>query len=110
MLDYRVIEGVADRIARGHNVGADRVLARPAVDSDGKDAVRITLVLPAQAAEELSGDAVLDLLYELHQTLQKEGEERLAIVEYATEEEMKEEEDQAARTFPERDDGAEAEN
>ena len=109
MLDFRVIEGIADRIAKGHKIGADRVLARPAVDSDGKDAVRVTLVLPAQAAEELGGDAVLDLLYELHQTLQQEGEERLAIVEYATEEEMKEE-DQAAWSFPEGDDAAEAEN
>jgi hypothetical protein len=110
MLDYKVIEAIADRIAKGHGVGVDRIVARPTVDSEGKDAIRVTLVLPTQAAEELSGDASLDLLYELDQALQGEGEERMAIVEYATQEEIEEEEARAANAFSEGDDGSEPEN
>jgi hypothetical protein len=110
MLEYKAIESIADRIAKGHGVGVDRIVARPTVDSEGKDAIRVTLVLPAGAAEELSGDASLDLLYELDQALQGEGEERMAIVEYATQEEIEEEEARATDAFSEGDDGSEPEN
>jgi hypothetical protein len=62
------------------------------VDFEGRDAVRITIVLdPAAAASMKSrGDAVLDTLVEIKQALRNEGEERFPIVEYATQEELNE--------------------
>ena len=92
MLHDRQITDIAERIAKGQLPGADlqRVVTERATDSDGKDAVRITLVLAPASVEALTGDAALDLLVELQSALEMEGEERLPIVEYATEAELQE--------------------
>ncbi|MEA3011406.1 MAG: hypothetical protein QOJ91_3098 [Sphingomonadales bacterium] len=95
LLDFVTIEKIAAKAAETQvaNPGLERVVAKPTTDSEGRDALRITLVLRPEAVEALSGDAALDLLVTLQNDLQSEGEERLAIVEYATETEMKEEEE-----------------
>jgi len=97
MLEFQTIEAIARRIAENKmaTLGLERVLARPAFDSEGRDALRVTVVLTPEAVQELSGDAALDLLAELNQALQREGEERFAVVEYATEAEMSEEEEES---------------
>jgi hypothetical protein len=97
MLDFVTIEKIAQKAA-AHQVaspGLERVVAKPTTDSEGREALRITVVLRPEAVEALSGDAALDLLVALQRELQSKGEERLAIVEYATEEEMTEEEEDA---------------
>ncbi|HYW16964.1 MAG TPA: hypothetical protein VE891_12540 [Allosphingosinicella sp.] len=97
MLDFVTIEKIAAKAAEARvaNPGLERVVAKPTTDSEGRDALRITLVLRPEAVDALSGDAALDLLVSLQRDLQSKGEERLAIVEYATENEMKEEEEDA---------------
>lgn len=91
MLHDHKINEIAERVARGQvdEAGLERVLAEPITDSEGNDALRITVVLKPETAQSLSGEAALDLLVELQRALQKEGEERFATVQYATEEELK---------------------
>lgn len=72
------------------NNGIEKVLTEPATDSDGNDALRITLVLTPAAVQSLTGDNALDILVNIQQSLSREGEERFPIVEYATETELAE--------------------
>lgn len=96
MLDFVTINAIADRVARQQVTkgGLERVVTQPITDSEGNEALRITFVLQPQAIETLNGDAALDLLVDLQNALQEEGEERLPIVEYATEQELEPEEDE----------------
>lgn len=97
MLHDRDIAEIATRVAAGKvsEAGLERVITTPITDSEGHDALRITLVLKAQAASALTGDAALDLLVQLQQALRGKGEERLPIIEYATEDELKADADEA---------------
>jgi hypothetical protein len=90
MLDFVTIEKIAAKAARAQvaESGLERVLVSPAIDSDGKDALRITLVLKPEAVKALSGDAALDLLVDVQRELSNRNEERFPIVEYATEQEL----------------------
>lgn len=96
MLDFVTIERIAAKAARAQvsDAGLERILVSPAIDSDGRDALRITLVLKPEAVRALSGDGALDLLVRVQQELANCEEERFPIVEYATEAELKEEQDQ----------------
>jgi len=60
----------------------------PALDSDGNEAVRITIVIAPGAVRKLGGEAILDTLVELRRRLEAEGEVRFPLVEYATEAEL----------------------
>jgi hypothetical protein len=93
MLDFLTIEKIATRAAKAQvaDAGLERIVVAPAVDSDGRDALRITLVLKPEAVRALSGDAALDLLVSVQQELARRDEERFPIVEYATEAELQEE-------------------
>lgn len=68
--------------------GLERVLAEPTIDSEGKEALRITVILRPDLAETLTGDVALDLLVSLQSALRHEGEERFPIIEYSTEAEL----------------------
>jgi hypothetical protein len=65
-----------------------RVEHEPAIDSQGRDALRITLVIAPGAVRRLRGEATLNALVRLHERLREMGEERTPIVEYATEAEL----------------------
>lgn len=90
MLDSAKITEIAVKVARTWVAAAnlERVVTKPATDSEGKDALRITLVLTPEAARDMTGDEALDVLVGIQQGLWDAGEERLPIVEYATEEEL----------------------
>jgi hypothetical protein len=62
-------------------------------DSEGNEALRITVVLKPEASGKFTGDQALDLLVDVQQALQGAGEQRLPIIEYATEGELDEEGD-----------------
>lgn len=66
-----------------------RVAAEPAIDSEGREALRVTIVIRPGAAKQLGGDAVLDTLVGVQERLQEMGEQRFPIIEYATEQELK---------------------
>ncbi len=65
-----------------------RVMAEPTVDSEGEDALRITIVIRSGVVAKITGDAFLNTLVELQNRLRTAGEDRFPIVEYATEEEL----------------------
>jgi hypothetical protein len=90
MLDAQKITRIARDVARTQVAGASlkRIMTEPATDSEGKEALRIILVLKPQAARKLTGDQALDLLVGIQQKLEASGEERFPIVEYATEREL----------------------
>jgi hypothetical protein len=95
MLDYaeisQIVESSARPILGRENVV--RVFSEPGMDSEGKDAVRITIVITPGAVARIKGDALLDNLVEIHKRLSEGGEERTPMVGYATEEELAEVDD-----------------
>jgi hypothetical protein len=66
------------------------ILSSTAVDSEGHEALRITIVIKPGAASKIGGDAALDTLVQIQDRLRREGEERFPIVEYATPKELSE--------------------
>ncbi len=90
MLDSNQISDIAGQVVRTKLSKAhlERIVTESATDSDGNEALRITLVFKPEAAKKLTGDNALDLLVGIQQKLQAEGEERFPIVEYATEQEL----------------------
>lgn len=90
MLDVGTIANIARKAATKHleKGSVERVESEPATDSDGNDALRITLVLKPHTADTLDGDSVLDTLVAIQRELREAGEDRFPIVEYATQEEL----------------------
>lgn len=90
MLDDRRISEIAREVAVANLDSANVawVSSSPAIDSEGHDALRIMIVIQPGAESRIDGDATLDTLVGIKDRLRQEGEERLAIVEYATEEEL----------------------
>ena len=68
----------------------DRIYTEPTIDSLGREALRITIVIEDDAVPKISGDAALETLVGVHKKLQEAGEERFPIVEYATHEDLAE--------------------
>lgn len=93
MLDAGRINEISERAVRAHVGKSDleRILTQPATDSEGNAALRITLVLKQAAVQAFTGEEALNLLVEIQQSLHAAGEERFPIVEYATEEELADE-------------------
>jgi len=92
MLDYDEISRVVEKAARPA-LGRKNVVCvftEPGSDAEGKDALRITIVVTSDAVETLEGDALLKNLLNVHEALWQQGEERTPMVGYATEEELAE--------------------
>jgi len=90
MLDEKRIREIAQEVAAANLASANvtSVSSSAAIDSEGHDALRITIVIKSGAETKIRGDATLDTLVGIKDRLRREGEERLAIVEYATKEEL----------------------
>jgi hypothetical protein len=67
-----------------------RVISEATTDSEGRDALRITIVIHPDALGRLTGDSALDTLVQIQEDLREAGEQRFPIVEYATEKELQE--------------------
>ena len=90
MLDEKRIREIAQEVATANLTSANvtSVSSSPTIDMDGHDALRITIVIKPGSESKIKGDAALDTLVGIQKRLRRGGEERLAIVEYATEEEL----------------------
>jgi hypothetical protein len=88
MLDEDKIREIAREVASANSVSVTSVSSSPTIDSEGHDALRITIVVQSGSELKIGGDAALDTLVGIKYRLRREGEERLAIVEYATKEEL----------------------
>jgi len=94
MIENEKIAQIAAQIATA-NLSVSSVstaTSESTVDSEGRDALKITIVLTpgSTAAIKSKASAVLDTLVQIKKKLQEEGEERFPIVEYATSEELAE--------------------
>ena len=90
MLDIRKISQIVSEVASANLAPQSivRVVSEPTTDSEGREALRITIVVPPDSVTRLKGDAVLDNLVQIQNRLRDAGEERFPIVEYATQEEL----------------------
>jgi 2-methylisocitrate lyase-like PEP mutase family enzyme len=90
MLDEDKIREIAREVASANlaTVNVTSVSSSPTIDSEGHDALRITIVIKSGSEFKIGGDAALDTLVGIKSRLRREGEERSAIVEYATKEEL----------------------
>jgi hypothetical protein len=92
MLDENKIRQIAHEVATTtlSKANFSSILSGPAVDSEGQDALRITIVIKPAAVAKIDGDAALDTLVQIRTRLLKAGEERFPIIEYATAKELRE--------------------
>ena len=91
MLDLEKVNQLAAEAAAASfgKANVSRVSSEPTVDSTGREALRILIVFPGKSIpKEVSGDAVLKNLVRLDNMLQQNGDDRLPILQYATEDEL----------------------
>ena len=82
----QIVMRVASTSLIGHVVAT--VSSEPAFDSDGRDAVHITVVF-AEGDNSVSGDLALDTIVDIRQALQRAGEQRTAIINFTNEQELR---------------------
>jgi len=90
MLDLASVDEIAGKAAAAtlKKTGISRVFSAPIVDLDGKDALSVTVVLKSGTVKRVTGDAALDTIVRIGETLHDAGDDRLAVVHFATEEEL----------------------
>jgi hypothetical protein len=90
MLDLNKVDEVLDKVAATDlkRIGVSRVYSKVTVDSEGHDALQITVVLRDDKKDGVSGDDAVDIIVGIERELRRAGEERLPIIEFATEEEL----------------------
>jgi hypothetical protein len=90
MLDISSIEKIAGDVVRTQvsDNALERIFAAPTTDSEGKEALRITLILKTDAARKLTGHQALDVQVDIRRRLLGAGEERFPLFDYATEQEF----------------------
>jgi hypothetical protein len=91
MLDLKKVDRIVTAAAR-KALGKEFVRAESELtaDSRGEDALRVLLVIESGAADRITGATAVDTLVGVQDALEKAGEERLPIIEYATEQELAE--------------------
>jgi hypothetical protein len=90
MLETNKISEIARQAATANlaSKSVQSVHTEPATDSEGREALRVTIVIKSDALRKLKGDAVLDTLVDIQHNLREAGEERFPIVDYITEDEL----------------------
>lgn len=77
--------------ALSSELGSDNVVRvefEPATDSRGQDALRITVVIAPDATRRLKGESVIDARVHLQERLHEMRDDRVPLIEYATEAEL----------------------
>lgn len=67
-----------------------RAFGVPASDGEGRDILDVTVVIDSKE-RALDGDAALDIIVRIQEQLQAAGDDRFAVVEFATEAELEQE-------------------
>ena len=91
MLDLTKIDEVVNKAASAilkKPAGIKRVVSESGVDSQGDEALHITIVLKKGSADRITGDDALDILVSVDRALRKAREDRFPIISYVTEEEL----------------------
>jgi hypothetical protein len=90
MLDSEKIDAIARSVATA-TLGSQcfsSIISTPRVDSLGRDALQITIVLMPGSADNISGAAALRTLAEINRKLQEASEERFSVIRYRTDESL----------------------
>lgn len=90
MLSSKEIDEIATAAAQANLTPqiAQRAFSVPTVDSEGQDALLLTIIIAPEAVDHIAGKALLQNLIDTQRRLQTAGEERHAILSYATEQEL----------------------
>jgi len=91
MLDPEKVNKLATEAAATSfgKANVSRVLSEPTVDSTGQEALRIVIVFPGKSIPKaVNGDTLLNNLVRMSNMLQENGDDRLPIFQYATEDEL----------------------
>jgi len=90
LLELSQIDEIAGKAASSilKKGGVSRVSSKPTLDSDGKEALEVTVILNNDRSAEVTGDLALDTIVKIGRNLSQSGEERFPIVRFATEEEL----------------------
>ena len=91
MIEEPKILRIAQEVASANlssSASIANITSKPFIDSEGHDALRITIVLRPGGLDRIEGDATLDTLIQIQRKLQEAGEDRFPLVEYATEGEI----------------------
>jgi hypothetical protein len=88
MLDDKKITQIARQVATANlsSQNFTSVTTGSTTDSAGNEALQITIVIKPDY--KVAGEAALKTLVQVQDQLEREGEERLPIIEYATEKEL----------------------
>ena len=64
MIEHKSIDEIAARVATDKLGAANvaQILSEATIDSEGGDALRVTIVIPEDVVEKLTGDTILDIL------------------------------------------------
>jgi len=92
MLQFDRISNIARDVATANlaSSAVSGIAIEATTDSEGRDALRITIIIKPEAVDRLTGEAALNTLVQVQKDLREAGEERFPIVEYATEKELQE--------------------
>jgi hypothetical protein len=91
MLELTKVNEVVNKAASAvlrRQAGVQRVVSEPASDSQGREALHITIVLKRGSADRISGDKALDTLVGIERALREAREDRFPIIDFVTEEEL----------------------
>jgi hypothetical protein len=90
MLELSKVDQVVDKaaIAALKKARVSRVFSNPTVDSDGHEALSVTIVLKRGRSEQVTGDSASNVIFQIGRDLLNSGEERQPIVHFITEEEL----------------------
>jgi hypothetical protein len=90
MIELARVDEIAGKAAAAtlKKTGISRVFSAPIVDLDGKEALSVTVVLKSGTSAKVKGDAAFDTIVRIGQDLSLAGDDRLAVVHFATEEEL----------------------
>ena len=80
-----IVTRVASATLKGHRIA--RVSSEPTVDMDGVDAIRVTIVL-SEGDDTITGDAALDTIVDVHQALQRAGDQRFPFIDFTNKDEL----------------------
>lgn len=88
MADMKEIAGAAKQAAiAALGLPLDAQVER-GISSEGDEIIRVTLVLPDGAIDEIADDKVIATLLAIKRSVRALGDERLAVISYATEAEL----------------------
>lgn len=86
MLEHPQIQKLMAQVAAGilPTKSLLEIRSEPVEDSEGQDALRITLVMAENAIDVLTAKQIVTLLTEVHDSLLREGDERFPLISYST--------------------------